>query len=223
MTLVHSDNEIYIKFKENRVNVLVIENSKMMGEVVNELYNQCNGIEGNFIIAENDRLLKFTEKVIFITEPFSISCNSKKILTLLYKELEDEAKNSMYEETNVLNSEIVKYIENIISKLQYPITFSDDFNINSIFKLVNVCLDDYCESICEKIINYIKIVSSLSKINTIIFLNLKSFVTIEEIKEIYKIAFYNKINILLIENYIYDKIEYEDVIVYDKDLCKIMF
>ena len=53
--------------------------------------------------------------------------------------------------------------------------------------------------------------------------NLKSFVTIEEIKEIYKIAFYNKINILLIENYIYDKIEYEDVIVYDKDLCKIMF
>ena len=96
MTLVHSDNEIYIKFKENRVNVLVIENSKMMGEVVNELYNQCNGIEGNFIIAENDRLLKFTEKVIFITEPFSISCNSKKILTLLYKELEDEAKNSMY-------------------------------------------------------------------------------------------------------------------------------
>ena len=223
MTLVHTDNEIYIKFKENRVNVLVIENSKMMGEVVNELYNQCNGIEGNFIIAENDRLLKFTEKVIFITEPFSISCNSKKILTLLYKELEDEAKNSMYEETNVLNSEIVKYIENIISKLPYPITFSDDFNINSIFKLVNVCLDDYCESICEKIINYIKIVSSLSKINTIIFLNLKSFVTIEEIKEIYKIAFYNKINILLIENYIYDKIEYEDVIVYDKDLCKIMF
>ncbi len=214
MTLVHSDNEIYIKFKENRVNVLVIENSKMMGEVVNELYNQCNGIEGNFIITENDRLF---------TEPFSISCNSKKILTLLYKELEDEAKNSMYEETNVLNSEIVKYIENIISKLPYPITFSDDFNINSIFKLVNVCLDDYCESICEKIINYIKIVSSLSKINTIIFLNLKSFVTIEEIKEIYKIAFYNKINILLIENYIYDKIEYEDVIVYDKDLCKIMF
>ena len=74
-----------------------------------------------------------------------------------------------------------------------------------------------------KIINYIKILSSLTKFNTIVFLNLKAFLDDWELKEVYKIAFYNKIHIVLIESYLYDKLDSENTTVFDKDLCVIEF
>ena len=223
MTIVHSDMGLYIDLKENIVNVVVVENKRMLSNLTNELYIQCNGGYGEFVLAEKDKLFKFSEKVVFVPEPFSISCNDKKILSLLHKELCNEALNNLYEETSSINLVVTNYMEDLVSRLPYPIIFSDDLDILGLLKLMHISFDDYSETLCEKIINYIKILSSLTKFNTIVFLNLKAFLDDWELKEVYKIAFYNKIHIVLIESYLYDKLDSENTIIFDKDLCVIEF
>ena len=117
MNIAHCDKGIYINFNENRVNVLVIENNKMLSDVVSELYSQSQGEEGEFVIAEGSSLYKFTNKVSLVLEPFTVSCNEKKIITALYKEIEKEALDSMYSETSDLNSIFINYMEILCSKI----------------------------------------------------------------------------------------------------------
>lgn len=223
MNIAHCDRGIYIEFNENRVNVLVVENASALSEIINELYIQSEGGDGDFVIAQKDELFKFSSKVSVVLEPFSVSFNEKKILTALYKEMEKEALEYLYTETCNLNSAVVNYIDLLSSKMPYPIVFNDSMDIQSVLKAVHTELDDGQGSICEKIINYIKVISVLTGIRIVIFLNLKSFISEDELKEIYKCAFYNKIYLLLIENFLHDKIECEDTLIIDKDLCFIKF
>ena len=96
MNIAHCDRGIYIEFNENRVNVLVVENASALSEIINELYIQSEGGDGDFVIAQKDELFKFSWMVSFVLEPFSVSFNEKKILTALYKEMEKEALEYLY-------------------------------------------------------------------------------------------------------------------------------
>ena len=55
-----------------------------------------------------------------------------------------------------------------------------------------------------------------------VFINLKTFLSKEEVEELYKECFYRKINIILFENYDNNCIiENEKRIIIDSDLCEI--
>ena len=51
------------------------------------------------------------------------------------------------------------------------------------------------------------------------FVNIKSFLREEEVKELYKEADYRKVHIILIENTMRDKIINENILIIDKDMC----
>ena len=45
--------------RENRVNVLVIENSDVLVDVVQDLYAQKEGREGGLVLAEGEKYIRF--------------------------------------------------------------------------------------------------------------------------------------------------------------------
>ena len=57
MRIINELCGIELNFEENKVNVLVIEKQELMSIVVNDFWNQSNGGEGEFIIADNDNIL----------------------------------------------------------------------------------------------------------------------------------------------------------------------
>ena len=221
MKLVNADFGLGIEFKENEVNVIVIEHPVVLSEVIREIYKQSNGGDGNFILSDKDTLFTFNKEIALILEPFTINCNEKRILTRLYQELKTQIDEYMSEETMHLNTKIIDYIDKVTLKVPYLTSFKLDFDITGLFKLLDVELERIEESLFDRIINYLKAITQLCDFKFVIFLNIKTFLSIEEIKALYEFAYYYKINLVLIENSLHTIISGEKVYIIDKDKCLI--
>lgn len=219
MKLVHSEYDIKIELKENIVNLLVIENREIMSELVGEIYNQCNGSEGRFTLSENLKELKFEKEASMVLEPFTINCNEKKVITKLYKEIEELALENLYVESMDLYSCIIKYSNELCQMVPYNLTTRTHFTPLDIIKLSNIKIEEDDSTLFEKIINYLGVMSSICRIKLVIFVNLKTFLNHEEIDELYKYANYNKIHLFLIESIYHKDNICEKTIVIDKDKC----
>lgn len=219
MRMANMNYGIELEFKENAVNVLVVEHPQTMSRIITELFQQCQGEDGNFVLSNKDKLYKINKEITLILEPFSVNCNERKIITKLYEELKIRIEETMIEETAELNSKIINYLEKITMEVPYITTFQFEYDIKGLFKLLSVELEDKGESLCENIINYLKVLNQLCKSKIFIFLNLKSFLSSSEIMSLYEFVFYNKINLVLIENNVYSRIKGEETYIIDKDMC----
>lgn len=223
MKLVNANYGIELELKENIINILVIENPAILSAVITEMYKQSNGEDGCFVLSEKEKLFKFSKEVVLILEPFSINCNEKKIITKLYQELKIQIDEYMSEETMQLYSRIVDYLDKATLKIPYFTTFQLDFDITGLFKLSGVELECNEQSLCENIITYLKAITQLCGYRIIVLLNLKAFLSIEEIKSLYEFAFYNKIDLILIESVLHTTIQGENICIIDKDMCVIHY
>ena len=223
MNLAHHEKGLYLPFSENRGHVLVIEHTRMLSDVMQELYAQSEGKEGGFVVAQDAQLFRFSQTVTVILEPFSLQCNEKKRITALYKHLEEEAITQLYPETLALHAQILHYIEKLFVHLPYPLVCADTLDLSALWKAVQIAFDDAAENLCESILHYLQILATFTKIRIVIFLHLKTYLSPAELQEIYQYAFYQKLYLLLIESHMHDKMDCEDIWIIDSDLCMISF
>ncbi|MBR4026754.1 MAG: type II-A CRISPR-associated protein Csn2 [Lachnospiraceae bacterium] len=187
---------IDIFFEENKVNVLVIENPIIYTKFLENLMSQ---IENGFILlSEGEKRLQIHKCTSIIHSPLCIDLNNKKILSYLYKEMKELSSENFFEKENV-NSTIISYLEELIIKVPYPVTLDLNLDEMSLYKLYNVRIEIEELTLMEKIIYYIQLEKMLCKTQLLVFVNLKAFFSSEQLQEIYKMAFYNKISILLLE------------------------
>lgn len=221
MKLVNSKLDLKIDMKENNVDVIVVEDNQSMVAVVSNLWKQCNGEEGEFVLSENG-IIKFNKNVDMIINPFELNFNNKKISSALFNEL-SEIGNEFIEQKSELNTRIIELIDNIILKSSYlGIEYSIDFMWNDLFKMVGIKIDEEYDSLLSKLVEYMKIISKLCKIKILILVNIKAYLTIEEIEDLYINASYNKIQLVLIESYEKEKLDGENVYIIDNDKCVII-
>lgn len=223
MKLLNANYGIEFELNENEVNVLVVENPAVLSSIISELYKQSNGQDGNFVLSDKEKLFKFGKEIALVLEPFSINCNERRIVTKLYQELKTQIDEYMIEETVQLYSKIVDYLDKVTQKVPYLTTFQLDFDITGLFKLLDVELESSDYSLCENIIAYMKALAQLCGYQIMIFLNLKMFLSIEEIMSLYEFAFYNKIDLILIESTMHTTLQTEKTCIIDKDMCVIYY
>lgn len=148
-----------------------------------------------------------------------IDCNERKIQQKLYQELVDEMNVAMVEDIIHLQGEIISYLEKLIKRVPYPLDFDVEENMAGLLKLCHVEIDDQGEILVEKIMSYIKALKQFCNVNIIFFVNLKSYLSQQELEELYKFTFYEKISLILLENSAKEKLENESICVWDRDLC----
>lgn len=199
MKLVNSKYNLDIEFEENISNTLVLENKQHMIDVIQNLILQLKGDEGDFVLSA-EKNVKFDKVVEFIANPFEIDFNNKKIVTKLFEQLIAVASECV-EEYNFINGKIVGTLDDICSKIEYyNVEYNLEYEWKSIFKLYNVRIVENYNSLCEKIEEYVKVLADILHIKLLIFLNIKEYLTEEEIDNLQKICFYKKIFLLLIES-----------------------
>ncbi len=220
MKLVYTELEQQLIFQENRVNVLVIEHKELFRRMIQELAKQIDGVEGRFVLSDNDKILKIDKDVCLVVNPFALEINSRKALTGLYNEL---GKLGMNEE-NYLNTcrvkgQIAEYIYGLLNQVDYALKFQDDFNLQSLFKALEVEFESGEENFLEGLVYFMDVCSKFQKVKILAFVNLKTYLTNDELKKIYKEAFYRKIQLLLLENSVEQELAEEAVCIVDDDLC----
>ena len=113
MKLIYGERELVMEFRENQVQVAVVENQEYFSILLENLYRQSIGGEGKFIFSEGDKILSLEKQAEIIWNPFSIDMNNKKILGKLYHELQTISLEESYDAIGNLNAEIIRYLDAI--------------------------------------------------------------------------------------------------------------
>ena len=118
-----------------------------------------------------------------------------------------------------MHGQIVAYIETIIQKIPYNITFDLEENFQGLMKNYGVRLEEDEGTLVEKLINYVKVIHSLAGIRIVVFIGLQLYLSREELVLFYEFCAYEKVFLIMIENALKNKINSEKVCIIDQDCC----
>ena len=209
-----------IEFNNSNVTVLTIKDTKCFTHIIESINNAINGDETNeiFFLDSDFNEINISKEAYILTDLFNIDFNSKKILNKLYdiissniEKMEDiKIKDTMVSLRN--------YIIQEINELPFEFIMKDEPEITEILKIYNLKIDilNY-KKVIEKVEFLIDILATLKISNILIIPNLKMYLDDEELVELYKYSLYNEINLLLIEKDIYNRLQYEKVMLIDEN------
>ena len=222
MKIVNFKIENPIILDSSKTSTLIIENPCFFTYTVNELNKQIKGEDGSFLLFKNEKEIKFSSSATIVFDPINLILNDRKIINKLYPLL----KNVAFENDNyLLTQEIVSGLENYMLKLFDKVDYSLSFDIelDSIFKLCGIKLQEIYENLVEKIIDYINVLIELKIADLLILVNLKSYINLSDLQELYKHCIYKDFSLLLIENNFREPVSNEErVLIIDNDLCEIL-
>ena len=219
MRIIYSKYGIDLCLEENKITTIVIENPLVMSEVIRDISRQVNGEDGEWILSEQDKIFSIEKSSQFIDNPLMVNSNEKRILTRLYKELSEQANTLMCEEYTQINSYIVSFLERLMYTVPYHLDMEIDMDLTGILKLYGVKMESEGVSVLEVLIDYLRALSSICNIHVIWILNLKQFLTVEEVQQLYEFCFYEKMYLINLEGQKNYNLEQEKCVIIDKNLC----
>jgi CRISPR-associated protein, csn2 family len=219
MRIIYSKYGIDLYLEENKITTIVIENPLVMSEVIRNISRQVNGEDGEWILSEQDKIFSVEKSSILLDNPLMVNSNEKCILTRLYKELSEQANTLMYEEYTQINSYIVSFLERLLDTVPYHLDMEIYMDLSGILKLYGVKMESDGVSVLEVLIDYLRALNSICNIHVIWILNVKQFLTVEEVQQLYEFCFYEKIQLINLEGQKNYNLEQEKCVIIDKDLC----
>lgn len=219
MILRHENYDFEMKFQENQINVLVMEKQQVMANLVQDMYLQCNGKEGGFVLFDVDKIVPIEKNIELVLEPFSINCNNKKIMNKLYQELVALAKETLIRERLELNFQVTAFLEQLLQEVPYHLSYKDEYEVQEILKFADVRVDVVGETLLEQIVEYLRVINQICGCNICVFVNLKTFLSKKDLQHLYEFVNYQKIHLVLLESCEREKIEGEKTFIIDQDEC----
>lgn len=204
-----------IKLTEGKIKVVVIENPVALRNLVQSIKESNSKI----VLSDNFKPVELLKYMEFISDIFDVDFVSKNISSKINSEVNSlslEYHNEINEVYGALNS----FGQLVTSSLDFPASFSFVQEPDKITKLLNFAVDTDGVELPEKVLEYMNIYRRFFKKKVFAFLNLKCFLSYEELIPFYKNIAYEGYRVLLIESHEHNRIdEFEDVIVIDNDLC----
>ena len=221
MKIVNSEIGIDLELKENQVNILVVEDPISFREIIQELNGQSRGVSGNFVLSHNNEPLIISKNMELIIDPFNIDLNSKKIQAKLYELIVDNFNNNLIEKMGELNQAVASFLEFALLEIPFPVEYDMELDSVGLLKFYHVGIQKENVEFAGNIIEYMRLQNSLLNVSVLIFVNLNTVLSETELKEVYKFAFYSKMNLVLIESQRDKQLDYEILTIVDKDRCVI--
>lgn len=221
MRLAHKELEKQLVFEDGKAIEWIIESPASFFKYISELYECIQGNDAKFILSDEDKVLDFKKYAELITNPFQIDFNDRQIQKKLYTQLQELAVGSeFYLHTQELKSLIQKYFFDLEYASGYDLEMADEIDLSAVFKAVGIQLDcENAETLVERIEAYIKIMAELMKKKLIILVNIRCYLTNEQIDQLAESCMYNEIALLLIENVQRDFSDKRNYCIIDQDEC----
>lgn len=167
-------------------------------------------------------------KAIYAKYGIELSLTENQIITLVVENpqvlsdmLRDIFRQINGEEGSNLNSNIVTFLENLLTTVPYHLEMEVDLDVAALLKLYGVKVETDGVDVLETLIDYLRAVSSICNIHVVWMLNLKQFLTEEEVGQLYEFCFYEKIHLINLEGQKSYTLEQEKCVIIDRDLCVI--
>ncbi len=220
MTLSHIDFQTV--FDLDDINVLVVECAKTFTKYCKEISSSIQEEGGNFCLFDRGKSLKMGKYCILVSDVLSLEMESKKITNKLFIDLKNLVEMEYAVQWYKLKTEIYQFLSNLNSNSLYPLEYDEENDISALLKAFNVRLLEEEDSLLERLVSYVKIGARYLGIKQYFFVNLKCFLSDEDLLLLYKEIMLENVGIFLLENTLREKLEGEKILVIDKDLCEIL-
>jgi len=120
-----------------------------------------------------------------------------------------------------IHSQIVGWLERVLSQSPYPFVFNLEKSIEEVLKLYDVKLDFKEENLAERIISFVRVMHEICGKVVFVFVNLKAFLDQATLEELYRSLLYEQVWIIDFENSFKSAIEGEKNTIMDHALCVI--
>ena len=213
-----------IDFNVSNIYCFEIHNKKYLYRISSLFYSLSNGelMEEVECFDKDNNEVKLSNKIRMFTEYFNFDFDSKKYSADITKYVLSNIEQ--YDSENILKvySKLCKLINKELSKLELSISISSDEGIENIVKMLKLRINQK-EDLLDNLLLIIDLEVVLNSNKILCFMNLKQYLTKEELLEFYKYAIYNSVKIIMIESTKYDYLkDYENIIVIDQSLDEIM-
>jgi CRISPR type II-A-associated protein Csn2 len=202
-----------------------IENSKIFFNYINELNAQINGEEGDFHLWKGIKEIDIENSVEIFTDLLNFEVNNKRFLNLLYKKfnLFLGIENSNLDKLTSIQTSTCSIMDNFQVYSGIDIEYTEPLNYDFLIKGFNLKIKEEEKSLLEKIVLYINSAKELKKLEVVIIMFAKAYLSKNDIMQLHKHCEYNNICLLFIEAH-EDKEEYknERKLIIDNDLCEIV-
>lgn len=164
--------------------------------------------------------INFIDKIDFkmIIDYFNVDLNDKKTLNAVIKYVKENIDVLNYDKLLRSYQRLCTLFSSSLENIDIPINIEEDINIDNIIKLMNIKINKE-DSILKNLFILIDVINELKNYNLLILVNLKQYLTKEELNEVYKYAIYNNVTLLLIDNTSYGiPQKYEKKLIIDDNL-----
>jgi len=180
-TFHHLKLDKTLSWSENHhLNELIIENPIFLRELVTDLIDPADSVAS---IACGEKVYAPGKELDLIFNPLKLDFNNRRALATLLKMLvKTSVSEDFYLSTNRLKTKIVQYLDKIVDAENFIFEVdTDDFTLDAIAKSINIHIvsddDDYIELLTD----YMAMMAELAGAKLFIFLNLRMFITSDEL------------------------------------------
>lgn len=209
-------------FETGDIKVLEINNKKLFGELLYKLNKSINTdeiLEG-IILLEDDKEISFKKDAMIIYDFYNFDINQTKIIKSLYEEISKEYK-FIYDDSMILSlqKELLGSIREVLVEYDYEFSQKEILDIKDILKIMDVKFDtNFYDKPLDVILFIFDMIENFKICKLLILVNAKCYFNSNELEEIYKMARYRGIRLMLVEYYSsLDKINGESKIHIDED------
>lgn len=221
LNVKYFDNKIV--FNKEFINVLEIENKKYFYRFIKDLYSiSSSDITEDIHFFENEKEINMSNKLRIYVDFFDFQFDSKKYVNDISKyvstNISEDDKNSLV----TLYNKMVKQYSKILNDVEVPLQIESEFSVDNLNKLMRLSINAK-EDLLDNMLLLIDLEKTLKLNNLLVFVNLKQYLSNDELSELYKYAIYNEVSIFLVDSQSYGVcLKYEKKYIIDENLDEFM-
>lgn len=222
INIKYLDNNIEIK--EDKINIIEIENKNYFYRIVSDFNNISNGLNNDNIILFDKDLneININNSINIIYDYFNFDLYFKKCNIAINKKLNLEIDEENKKEIIQIYKKLLSKFNKSLKNIDLPLIINNELSFESILKHMKLNIK-YYNNLLENLLLIIDLEKELKINKLIIFINLKSYLNNKELEELYKYSIYNNIKIILIDSKSYGiSKKYEEKLLIDEDLTEFM-
>lgn len=212
------DNELILE--DNKILNIEIYNKKFFYRFIKDLnlIENGNNIEEITAFNKQNEEITLTNKIEILSDFLDFDLYNKKYSSDFPKYIVKNSEEKNIDKIVKEYSKVYDSISNIVNLLDIPITIKNDFDFESIIKSFKFEVN-FSDDLLNNLTDLLEIKLSLSKEKIYVFINLKSYLSNEDLLEFYKYICSKNINSIFIDTSKYEDFNnYVNKIIIDTDL-----
>lgn len=222
MKLMHPLFSEPIRFREDCVHVLTLENPEAFRALTFDLIRQSEGANGPFVLSIDDRCVDCADHLQIITDYAHLDEIDKRLQTKYLSSIVHTAMERMSAQTRHVTDALQEYLGALSLLCDHPIAFERSENLLSLLKAMDFRVDLSGLSVHEALYERLSLFASLTKQPCFVLIHVKSLLSSRELEQLYQMVLYQKWNLLLVEAADSPcRLPCEKHLLFDADLCEL--